>query len=407
MKFSTDGIRTTHGGNLPRPADFDALLQAGPVVSAAAAERLPEAVQYVVDRQIGAGLSVVNDGEYVKAAGGGSYAGYIHQRVTGWEVLPIDPAKPPKRDGVGGRERRMFPGFYESGLWLQGSGGPVRPGFFKPGAPPEPTRERVCTGPIGYTGQEAIKADIDALHKALASEARAGKEDQVEGFVAALGPLSLGASARNEYYSSEEEYMTAVAECIRGEYRAIAAAGLIVQIDEPEFATSWQFYPDWDTARYRKFLGWCVEIINHALAGIPPEQIRFHVCWGSGHRPHVTDIPLADIADVLLTVNAQAYSVEAGNVRHAHEWRVWEDVKLPEGKILVPGVVSHATDLVEHPELVAERLVNYASVVGRENVAGGTDCGIGSRVGHEEVAWAKLESLAAGAALASKRLWGK
>ena len=293
---------------------------------------------------------MINDGEYVKAAGGGSYAGYIHQRVTGWEVLPIDPAKPPKRGGVGGRERQVFPGFYESGLWLQGSGGPVRPGFFKPGAPPEPTRERVCTGPVSYTGQEAIKADIDALPKALASETRAGKDDQAEGFVAALGPLSLGASARNEYYSSEEEYMTAVAECIRGEYRAIAAAGLIVQIDEPEFATSWQFYPDWDTARYRKYLGWCVEIINHALAGIPPEQIRFHVCWGSGHRPHVTDIPLADLADLLLTVNAQAYSVEAGNVRHAHEWRVWEDVKLPEGKILVPGVVSHATDLVEHPE---------------------------------------------------------
>jgi 5-methyltetrahydropteroyltriglutamate--homocysteine methyltransferase len=407
MRFSTDGIRTTHGGNLPRPADFDALLQQGPAVTAEAAERLPDAVEYVVDRQIDAGLSVINDGEYVKAAGGGSYAGYIHQRVTGWEVLLVDPAKPPKRDGVGGRERRMFPGFYESGLWLQGSGGPVRPGFFKPGAPPEPMKERVCTGPVGYTGQEAIKADIDALTKALASQTRAGKGGETEGFVAALGPLSLGASARNEYYSSEEEYMTAVAECIRGEYRAIAAAGLIVQIDEPEFATSWQFYPDWDTARYRKFLGWCVEIINHALAGIPPEQIRFHVCWGSGHRPHVTDIPLADIADLLLTVNAQAYSIEAGNVRHAHEWRVWEDVKLPEGKILVPGVVSHATDLVEHPGLVAERLVNYASVVGRENVQGGTDCGIGSRVGHEEVAWAKLESLAAGAALASQRLWGK
>jgi 5-methyltetrahydropteroyltriglutamate--homocysteine methyltransferase len=402
MRFSTDGIRTTHGGNLPRPADFDALLQAGPVVTAEAAEKLPEAVQYVVDRQIGSGLNVVNDGEYVKAAGGGSYAGYIHQRVTGWEMLPVDQAKPRKRDGVGGRERRMFPGFYESGLWLQGSGGPVRPGFFKPGAPAEPTRERVCTGPVSYTGQEAVKADVDALTKALAP-----KNGDTEGFVAALGPLSLGAAARNEYYSTEEEYMTAVAECIRGEYRAIAAAGLIVQIDEPEFATSWQFYPDWDTARYRKYLGWCVEIINHALAGIPPEQVRFHVCWGSGHRPHVTDIPLADIADLLLTVNAQAYAVEAGNVRHAHEWRVWEDVKLPEGKILVPGVVSHATDLVEHPCLVAERLVNYASVVGRENVQGGTDCGIGSRVGHEEVAWAKLEALAAGAALATKKLWGR
>ena len=407
MRFSTDGIRTTHGGNLPRPADFDALLQADSVVTAQAADRLPEAVQYVVDRQIISGLSVINDGEYVKAAGGGSYAGYIHQRVTGWEVLPIDPAKSRKRAGVAERDRQIFPGFYASGLWLQGSGGPVRPGFFTPGAPPKQTRERVCTGPVSYTGQAAIKADIDALSKALANNALAGGDDSVEGFVAALGPLSLGAGARNEYYSSEEEYMTAVAECVRGEYRAIAAAGLIVQIDEPEFATSWQFYPDWDTARYRKFLGWCVEIINHALAGIPPEQVRFHVCWGSGHRPHVTDIPLADIADLLVKVNAQAYSVEAGNVRHAHEWRVWEDVKLPEGRILVPGVVSHATDLVEHPGLVAERLVNYASVVGRENVQGGTDCGIGSRVGHEEVAWAKLEALAEGAALATKRLWGK
>src|SRR5580693_6980684 len=226
MKFSTDGIRTTHGGNLPRPADFDALLQADPVVSAEAAQRLPEAVQYVVDRQISAGLSVVNDGEYVKAAGGGSYAGYIHQRVTGWEVLPVDPARPRKRDGVGARERRLFPGFYASGLWLQGSGGPVRPGFFTPGAPPEPIRERVCTGPVSYTGQAAIKADIDALNKALASQARGGKDDGVEGFVAALGPLSLGASARNEYYSSEEEYMTAVALCAGAEYRAIAAAGL-------------------------------------------------------------------------------------------------------------------------------------------------------------------------------------
>ncbi|HVT68773.1 MAG TPA: epoxyalkane--coenzyme M transferase [Trebonia sp.] len=403
MKFSTDGIRTTHGGNLPRPAYLDELLQPGPVVSAEAAERLPEAVQYVVDRQLGAGLSVVNDGEYVKAAGGGSYAGYIHRRVTGWEVLPVDPARPPKRAGVGARDRELFPGFYASGLWLQGSGGPVRPGFFTPGAvPPEPVVERVCTGPVSYTGQAAVKADIDALNKALA-----GRDDSVEGFVAALGPLSLGAGARNEHYSSEEEYMTAVAECVRGEYRAIAASGLIVQIDEPEFATAWQFHPDWDTARYRRFLGWCVEIINHALAGIPPEQIRFHVCWGSGHRPHVTDIPLADIADLLLKINAQAYSVEAGNVRHAHEWRVWEDVRLPEGRILVPGVVSHATDLVEHPELVAERLVNYASVVGRENVQGGTDCGIGSRVGHEEIVWAKLGALAKGAELATERLRGR
>jgi len=402
MRHSTERIRSTHGGNLPRPAAFDALLQRGPVVTAEVAAELPAAVQWVVDTQLDCGVDVINDGEYVKAAGGGSYSGYIHQRVSGWEVQPVDPAKPPKRDGVGGRERRMFPGFYESGLWLQGSGGPVRPGFFKPGVSPEKTTERVATGPVKYTGHDAIKADVDALAKALK-----GKPAEVEGFVAALGPLSLGAGARNEYYSSEEEYMMAVAEVVREEYKAITDAGYIVQIDEPEFATSWQFFPDYTVEQYRKYLEFCVEIINHALEGLPEDQVRFHVCWGSGHRPHVTDIDLVHIADLLLKVNAQAYSIEAGNVRHAHEWTVWRDVKLPDGKILVPGVISHATDLVEAPGLVAERLVNYASVVGRENVQAGTDCGIGSRVGHEEIVWAKLRAMAQGCELASRQLRGK
>jgi 5-methyltetrahydropteroyltriglutamate--homocysteine methyltransferase len=401
MKHSTERIRATHGGNLPRPSAFDDLLQQGPVVTAEVARELPGAVQYVVDRQLECGMDVVNDGEYVKAAGGGSYSGYIHQRVTGWETQPVDQAKR-KRDGVGGRERRMFPGFYESGLWLQGSGGPVRPGYFKPGVSPERATERVATGPVAYTGHAAIKADTDALTRALA-----GKPAQAEGFVAALGPLSLGAGARNEYYRTEEEYMTAVAEAVREEYKAITDAGFVVQVDEPEFATSWQFFPDWDVPRYRKYLESCVEIINHALDGLPEDQVRFHICWGSGHRPHVTDIDLAHIADLLLKVNAQAYSVEAGNVRHAHEWTVWRDVKLPDGKILVPGVISHATDLVEAPGLVAERLVNYASVVGRENLQAGTDCGIGSRVGHEEIVWAKLRAMARGCELASTQLWGK
>jgi 5-methyltetrahydropteroyltriglutamate--homocysteine methyltransferase len=402
MRHSTHRIRSTHGGNLPRPAAFDALLRQGQVVTAEVAAELPDAVRYVVDRQLECGVDVINDGEYVKAAGGGSYSGYIHQRVTGWEVLPADPARPRKRAGVGERERRMFPGFYESGLWLQGSGGPVRPGYFKPGRPPERATERVATGPVAYTGRDAIKADVDALTKALS-----GRPAETEGFVAALGPLSLGAGARNEYYSSEEEYMTAVAEVVREEYKAITDAGFIVQIDEPEFATSWQFYPDWDVPRYRRYLEFCVEIINHALDGLPEDQVRFHVCWGSGHRPHVTDIDLAHIADLLLKINAQAYSVEAGNVRHAHEWTVWRDIKLPDGKILVPGVISHATDLVEAPGLVAERLVNYASVVGRENLQAGTDCGIGSRVGHEEIVWAKLRAMAQGCELASERLWGR
>ena len=401
MRHSTERIRATHGGNLPRPEAFDALLRQDSVVTTEVAERLPGAVRWVVDAQLDCGVNVVNDGEYVKAAGGGSYSGYIHQRVTGWEVRPVNPDKR-KRAGVGGRERVLFPGFYASGLWLQGSGGPVRPGFFKPGVSPERPTERVATGPVAYTGHEAVKADIDALTKALA-----GKPADVEGFVAALGPLSLGAGAANEYYKTEDEYMTAVAEAVREEYRAIAAAGFIVQIDEPEFATSWQFYPDWDVPRYRRYLESCVEIINHALDGIPEDRVRFHVCWGSGHRPHVTDIDLIDIADLMLKVRAQAYSIEAGNVRHAHEWTVWRDVRLPDGKILVPGVISHATDLVEAPGLVAERLVNYASVVGKENLQAGTDCGIGSRVGHAEIVWAKLRAMAQGCELASDRLWGR
>jgi 5-methyltetrahydropteroyltriglutamate--homocysteine methyltransferase len=402
MRHSTEGIRSTHGGNLPRPSEFDALLQQGPVVTAEIAAELPGAVQWVVDTQLDCGVDVINDGEYVKAAGGGSYSGYIHSRVTGWETQPVDESKPRKRDGVGGRERQMFPGFYHSGLWLQGSGGPVRPGYFKYGVSPEKTTERVCTSEITYTGQDAIKADTAALAKALE-----GKPAEVEGFVAALGPLSLGAGARNEFYSSEEEYMMKVAEAVREEYKAITDAGFIVQIDEPEFATSWQFFPDYTIEEYRKYLEFCVEVINHATEGLPEDQIRFHMCWGSGHRPHVTDIDLVHIADLMLKVRAQAYAYEAGNVRHAHEWTVWRDLKLPEGKILIPGVISHATDLVESPGLVAERLVNFASVVGKENLGAGTDCGIGSRVGHEEIVWAKLRSMAKGCELASKQLWGK
>ncbi|GIH26613.1 methionine synthase [Acrocarpospora phusangensis] len=396
MRRDSHRILTTHGGNLPRPADLDRLIADG--ARSAIDERLPVAVGEVVDLQIACGLDTVNDGEYVKAANLSGYSGYIHARVTGWETLPIDPDAPPKREYVAARDKADFPGMYASGLWLAGSGGPVRPGFSTPGAAPKPpTTERVCTSPVTYTGQDAIAADIAALKTALA-----GRE--ADGFIAALGPLSLGAGARNLYYPSEDDYMYAVAEALREEYKAVTDAGLVLQIDEPEFATTWQFHPTWTIEELRRYLESAVEIINHSIAGLPAEQIRMHTCWGSGHRPHTQDIGLEHIADLLIKVNTGAYAIEAGNVRHAHEWRVWEDVKLPEGKILIPGVVSHATDLVEHPQLVAERLVNYASVVGRENLHAGTDCGIGSRVGHEEIVWAKLSALAEGAAIAAERL---
>jgi 5-methyltetrahydropteroyltriglutamate--homocysteine methyltransferase len=198
--------------------------------------------------------------------------------------------------------------------------------------------------------------------------------------------------------------MFAVAECMREEYKAITDAGLILQVDEPEFATSWMFYPDWSIEEYRAWLDFAVAVINHSLAGLPREQIRFHMCWGSGHRPHTNDIEFKHIVDKLFAIDAQCFTFEASNVRHAHEYRVFEAFKLPEGKIIAPGVVGHFTDLVEHPELVAERLCNYARLVGMENVHASTDCGIGSRVGHEEIVWAKLKAMADGAEIATRRL---
>ncbi|MET7999506.1 cobalamin-independent methionine synthase II family protein [Nonomuraea glycinis] len=397
MRRGNGRILTTHGGNLPRPKDLDELIAQGDREAIDA--RLPGAVEEVVARQVECGIDTVNDGEYVKAANLAGYSGYIHSRVTGWETLPIDPDVPPKREYVAARDKADFPGTYASGLWLAGAGGPIRPGFSTPGnAPKPPTSTRVCTSPITYIGQDAIARDVAAMKTAVE-----GKE--VDGFIAALGPLSLGAGATNAHYASEEEYMFAVAEALREEYRAVTDAGLVLQIDEPEFATTWQFHPTWSVEDLRRYLEFAVEVINHSIDGLPAEQIRMHTCWGSGHRPHTQDIGLEHIADLLIKVNTQAYAVESGNVRHAHEWRVWEDVKLPEGKILAPGVVSHATDLVEHPELIAERLTNFASVVGKENLQAGTDCGIGSRVGHEEIVWAKLAALSEGAAIASRRLW--
>ncbi len=253
VELNDGKILTSHGGNLPRPAEFDKLLAEGEARRAEIQADLPAAVEYVVEKQIDCGVDVINDGEYVKAAGGGSYAGYIFDRVTGFESQPVDPSKPAKRGGTAERDHLQFPGFYASGLWMQGSGGPVRPGFFTPGVLPVQTREMVATGEIKYTGQEAIAADIAAL--------KAGLEGHSEqGFIAALGPLSLAAGKRNEYYASEDEYMVAAAEAMRAEYKAVTDAGLIVQIDEPEFFTTWSFYPEWSVEDLRKYLEKGVEI---------------------------------------------------------------------------------------------------------------------------------------------------
>ncbi|HUN50162.1 MAG TPA: cobalamin-independent methionine synthase II family protein, partial [Candidatus Sulfotelmatobacter sp.] len=256
----------------------------------------------------------------------------------------------------------------------------------------------VCVGPLTYTGQAAIQADIANFKAALAA-AGAG-----EGFMTSIAP---GSASRigNSYYKSDEEFLFACADAMREEYKAIIDAGLILQLDDPSIAENWdQINPEPTVENYRRFTMRRVEALNHAIKGLPQDRIRFHLCWGSWHGPHTTDIPMRDIVDVMLAINAQAYSFEAGNVRHEHEWRVWHEVKLPADKIILPGVVSHATNVVEHPELVADRILRFTEAVGRERVIASTDCGLGGRV-HADIAWAKLETLAQGAALASRQLW--
>ena len=405
MKASSQRILTSHAGSLPRPDDLIELnraRQAGESKDEAEYQkRLASAVGEVVRRQHDVGVDVPGDGEYGKAMGQrinyGAWWSYSFQRlgglVLGTEIYKV----PPRRSEAGEvrltsfsdrRDRQLFATAYgdpHSGVSTvpPGSGGMKLP---------------VCTAPLTYTGQEAIRADIAHFKAALQA---AGVD---EGFMTSIAP---GSASRigNEHYKTDEEFLYACADAMREEYRAIIDAGLVLQLDDPAVAENWDMInPAPSVEAYRKFAMVRVEALNHALRGLPQDRIRFHLCWGSWHGPHVTDIPMRDIVDVMLAVNCQAYSFEAGNVRHEHEWRVWESVKLPSGKLIIPGVVSHATNVVEHPELVADRIVRFANAVGRENVIAGTDCGLGGRV-HPQIAWAKLDTLAQGARLASQQLW--
>jgi len=264
---------------------------------------------------------------------------------------------------------------------------------------PRPPSHPVCVAPLTYTGQEAIAADIARFKAALAAA------EVEEGFMTSIAPASASRIG-NTYYKSEEEFLYACADAMREEYKAILAAGLVLQLDDPAIAENWdQINPEPTVEDYRKFTAVRVEALNYAIRGLPQDRIRFHLCWGSWHGPHTTDIAMRDIVETMLAIDARAYSFEAGNVRHEHEWKVWQDVKLPDGKLILPGVVSHATNVVEHPELVADRILRFAGLVGRERVIASTDCGLGGRV-HPDIAWAKLDALAQGAALASRQLWG-
>lgn len=403
MRTSTDHILTTQAGSLPRPADLielNAKRLAGEDIDEAEYQaRLREATIEVVRKQVELGIDVPGDGEYGKAMGQavdyGAWWTYSYQRLGGlglWTDIANIPLAPTTRTNIrlttfmGRRDRERFAEAYgdpDAGVATRRMAGRWQ--------------LPVCEGPITYTGHDQIQRDIDNFRAALDA---AGVE---EGFMTSVGP---GSASRvgNAYYATEEEFVWACAEAMREEYRAIVDAGFILQIDEPCFAENWdQINPEPPMEEYLELTRVRVEALNHALEGIPEDRTRFHLCWGSWHGPHTTDIELKDIVDLLLEVNCGSYSFEAGNVRHEHEWKVWKDVKL-DGKILVPGVVSHATNVVEHPEVVADRIERFAHVAGRENVIAATDCGLGGRV-HHQIAWAKLGTLAEGAKLATERLW--
>jgi 5-methyltetrahydropteroyltriglutamate--homocysteine methyltransferase len=387
MKRSTSRILTTHVGSLIRPdalQDFLRARQSGKPYDEAAYQRcLATSVAEVVRHQADAGIDVVSDGEFGKSI---SWSQYVLERLSGFERRPMKAGGNPFARGA---DRTRFAEFYAE---------------LDARETPATVSESICTGPIAYTGQAALQRDIDNFKAALEGVT------VEEGFLPVAAPASVIPDRKNEYYKSDEECLQAIAEAMRTEYRMIVDAGFILQLDDARTAVTYdRMVPPGTFADYRKWVAMHVDLLNHALEGIPEDRVRYHICWGSWPGPHTTDVPLKDIVDLILQVRVGAYVIEGANPRHEHEWKVWGDVKLPTGRMLVPGVISHATNIVEHPELVAERIVRIAKLIGRENVIAGTDCGFAQgpfyRRVHPSIMWAKLEALAQGARLASKELW--
>jgi 5-methyltetrahydropteroyltriglutamate--homocysteine methyltransferase len=383
MRRSTERILSTHVGSLPAPPDLWSLNGVDPA-------RLQAATREVVQRQRECGVDIVNEGEITK---GGNWVVFVNERLTGFEPRPAGPSFALLKDSADWVD---FGDFYQAAL----EGGTL---FEQTRATQPQTRSHdwVCTGPVTYRGQAVLQREIACLKEAL------GETPPGDAFLTSTAPASLEPGRDNLYYKSQEEFLFALAEAMRVEYRTIAEAGLLLQVDDAWLAALWdRIGVKMGLEAYKRYCAVRVEALNHALRGIPPEQVRYHLCWGSWHGPHSRDIPLADMVDTLLSVNAQTYLFEAANVRHEHEYVVWESTQLPSDKILAPGVVSHATALIEHPELVSSRIQRFARLVGRERVIASTDCGLGLRC-HPQIAWAKLQALAEGAALASKALWGQ
>jgi 5-methyltetrahydropteroyltriglutamate--homocysteine methyltransferase len=385
MKRSTERILTTHVGSLARPKDLleimDAKLKGEPYDNDAYNKRVRNAVAEVVRKQVECGVDVVTDGEQGKA----SFNAYLVERLSGFE--PVANAQERLAARMKLNEARAFPEYYEKYFaeHMCGVG---------------PNQQVVCTGPISYKGQEAVRTDIENLKTALDGL----KPEEV--FMPAIAPGFWN----NKYYRTEEEFQFALAEALRVEYRAIVDAGFILQIDDPSLTRLYRTEPSLSVAERVRDAEIYIEALNHALRGIAREKIRYHTCYGINEGPRIFDIDLKDIVGLMLKVNAEAISFEAANVRHEHEWHLWEQLKLPDGKIVIPGVITHCSNIVEHPELIAERIVNYAKLVGRENVIGGGDCGFSSQATftpevHPTIVWAKFQALAEGARIATRRLW--
>jgi len=402
MKRSAHRILTTHAGSLVRPReiiDIMRALEAGQAYDEAELDRrLTPAVADVVRKLADVGIDVPSDGEFGKRG----WTTYVAERLGGLESTPGTYGT--LIAGMAGAQRERFSGFYrvynriERSLWLPGNED-VGP------AADVPAASWRCTGPIVYTGLPAVQRDIANFKKAL-QNARVE-----EAFMPVAAPCSVEATRANNYYATDEEYVFAIAEALKHEYRAIVDAGFLLQIDDALVPMQYaRMLPASTMEDYRRYVAMTIDALNHALAGIPEDRVRYHICWGSQNVPHTWDVPLESIVDLVLRVKAQAYSIEAANPQHEHEWEVWQRAKLPDGKILIPGLISHSTNVVEHPRLVAQRIVTFARLVGRENVIAGTDCGFSQnwnlvRV-HPEVQWAKLEALVEGARLASRELWG-
>ena len=388
MIRSTNRIITMHAGTLPRPANLRDRVMAksrGEAIDEAAfTQDLQRVIGENVKKQIETGIDSVNDGELSKS----SFSNYMKERLGGLESRDADP-NAARMGAIGGRDLIAFAEYFETGANRSAAAtGQNR------------VDQTVCTGPITYIGYADLQADIDNFNVGLKGST------PNETFLPAITPGTVEHWLKNEYYPTTEEFLFAVADALAIEYKGIVDAGFLLQIDDPDLPDAWQIHPEMNVADYRKFADLRVDALNHALKEIPEESIRFHTCWGSYHGPHQFDIPLADIVDIILKVKAVGYSIEASNPRHDHEWTVWKDVKLQDGKVLIPGVIGHSNDFIEHPELVAQRLVRYANIVGKENVMAGTDCGIGSRVGHAQICWAKFQAMSEGAQIASKELWG-